>query len=160
MPSASTTPTGQPIDIKPHTSSVSPNSSAGDDNPQSASNGPSAPSSTTTPPLPPPPPPGPPGQHCCESGRPVLTDPITGQTVCSCQYDNHILNYQRLAASGGLPLGMYNPAAASAYGAPDGAFLPGLGPEQLQSAFYTPGVSVSLCFVLSFSVCSKIVKRA
>ncbi|KAI1285235.1 Homeobox protein caupolican [Halotydeus destructor] len=88
--------------------------------------------------------PGPP-RPCCESGRPMLTDPITGQTVCSCQYDNHILNYQRLAASGGLSLlGMYNPAsaygaAAAASAAADGAFLPGQGPEQLQSAFYPPG---------------------
>lgn len=77
----------------------------------------------------------------------MLTDPISGQTVCSCQYDSHILNYQRLAASGGLPLaGMYNPAVASAYGAPDGAFLSGLpGADQLQSSFCPPGVSVLLC---------------
>nr|XP_036215043.1 homeobox protein araucan-like isoform X2 [Bactrocera oleae] len=24
---------------------------------------------------------------CCDNGRPVMTDPMTGQTVCSCQYD-------------------------------------------------------------------------
>ncbi|RWS24907.1 homeobox protein caupolican-like protein [Leptotrombidium deliense] len=83
------------------------------------------------------------GQPCCESGRPVLTDPISGQTVCSCQYDSQLLNYQRLAASTALPLGMYNPAAAAAvYGAAAAAseqsFLPTLTPEQLQSAFYSP----------------------
>ena len=81
---------------------------------------------------------------CCESGRPVLTDPITGQTVCSCQYDAHLLNYQRLAASTGIPLGMYGPAAAAAYGAAAGGegFLP-IPPDQLQSAFYSPTVSLN-----------------
>ncbi|XP_018393939.1 PREDICTED: homeobox protein araucan [Cyphomyrmex costatus] len=28
------------------------------------------------------------GPGCCENGRPMMTDPVTGQTVCSCQYDN------------------------------------------------------------------------
>ncbi|XP_021002307.3 iroquois-class homeodomain protein IRX-6 isoform X1 [Parasteatoda tepidariorum] len=78
------------------------------------------------------------GQPCCESGRPVLTDPLTGQTVCSCQYDAQLLGYQRLAASG-LPLNVYGTAAAAAaaaaaYGSEQG-FLP-LSAEQ--SAFYSP----------------------
>ncbi|KAG8188686.1 hypothetical protein JTE90_003942 [Oedothorax gibbosus] len=78
------------------------------------------------------------GQPCCESGRPVLTDPLTGQTVCSCQYDAQLLGYQRLAASG-LPLNVYGSAAAAAaaaaaYGSEQG-FLP-LSAEQ--SAFYSP----------------------
>ncbi|RWS17874.1 homeobox protein caupolican-like protein [Dinothrombium tinctorium] len=132
--------TGQPIGVTPPTSaSESPG-------PGAASSG--LPSATTA--LPssesskkPPPPIPPSGQPCCESGRPVLTDPISGQTVCSCQYDTHLLNYQRLAASTALPLGMYNPAAAAAvYGAAaaagDQSFLPTLTPEQLQSAFYSP----------------------
>nr|USC30011.1 araucan Iroquois complex [Acanthoscurria geniculata] len=80
------------------------------------------------------------GQPCCESGRPVLTDPLTGQTVCSCQYDAQLLSYQRLAASG-LPLNMYGTAAAAAaaaaYGGEQG-FLP-LGTEQ--SAFYSPSAN-------------------
>ncbi|KAE8573633.1 iroquois isoform B [Halyomorpha halys] len=29
-----------------------------------------------------------PGSPCCEGGRPVLSDPSSGQTVCSCQYDH------------------------------------------------------------------------
>ncbi|KAH8019661.1 hypothetical protein HPB51_020472 [Rhipicephalus microplus] len=70
------------------------------------------------------------GTPCCESGRPVLTDPITGQTVCSCQYDAQLLNYQRLA---GLPINMYGTAAAYAG---DQGFLP-LGAAE-QSAFYSP----------------------
>lgn len=138
MPSASASSNnGLPIGVTPPTSSSSPGASD---------------SSSTMPPVSGPgptssgpggPPTNGPGQPCCESGRPVMTDPITGQTVCSCQYDNHILNYQRLAASGGLPLGMYNPAAASAYSqaVAEGGFLPGLSSEQMQSAFYPPGVS-------------------
>lgn len=85
---------------------------------------------------------GPPHHVCCETGRPVLADPLTGQTVCSCQYDAQLLNYQRLAASG-LPLNMYGTAAAAAaaaaaaYGGEQG-FLP-LGSEQ--SAFYSPSAN-------------------
>ena len=43
---------------------------------------------------------------CCETGRPIVTDPVTGQTVCSCQYD-------RLSASLQTGLG-YSPALAAA----------------------------------------------
>lgn len=49
-----------------------------------------------------------------------MTDPTTGQTICSCQYDAHILNYQRLIAAAGLPF-MYPPAAAAAAAAAYGA---------------------------------------
>ncbi|KAH9362622.1 hypothetical protein HPB48_001281 [Haemaphysalis longicornis] len=77
------------------------------------------------------------GTPCCESGRPVLTDPITGQTVCSCQYDAQLLNYQRLAASG-LPINMYGTAAAYAG---DQGFLPLGAAAAEQSAFYSPSVS-------------------
>ncbi|XP_064466912.1 homeobox protein araucan-like isoform X1 [Ornithodoros turicata] len=76
------------------------------------------------------------GTPCCESGRPVLTDPITGQTVCSCQYDAQLLNYQRLAASG-LPINMYGTAA---YAAGEQGFLP-LGTAAEQSAFYSPSAN-------------------
>ncbi|GIZ02072.1 uncharacterized protein CEXT_374171 [Caerostris extrusa] len=80
------------------------------------------------------------GQPCCESGRPVLTDPLTGQTVCSCQYDAQLLGYQRLAASGLPSTCTARPpppaAAAAAYGTEQG-FLP-LSAEQ--SAFYSPTV--------------------
>ncbi|XP_030571555.1 homeobox protein araucan [Drosophila novamexicana] len=57
--------------------------------------------------------------RCCDTGRTIYTDPVSGQTICSCQYD--MLNYQRLAAAGGLvagpggvPLGVY-PEGMSAY---------------------------------------------
>ncbi|CAG2106374.1 unnamed protein product [Medioppia subpectinata] len=124
MPSASApSTTGQATGATP-ASATSNSPGAGAITPVSIAGPPRAPSSATP---------------CCESGRPVLTDPITGQTVCSCQYDAHLLNYQRLAASTGLPLGMYGPAAAAAYGAAAGGegFLP-IPPEQLQSAFYSP----------------------
>ena len=62
---------------------------------------------------------------CCETGRPILTDPITGQSICSCQYDAHILNYQRLAAN--LPF-MYGPAAAAAAAAAAAYGTPGATP--------------------------------
>lgn len=79
----------------------------------------------------------PPGR-CCDTGRPLFTDPLTGQTVCSCQYD--LLSYQRLASAGVGPAGL---PALSMYSAPyaDGmaAYFPALGADQ--APFYTPSVS-------------------
>ncbi|XP_037084871.1 homeobox protein araucan-like [Pollicipes pollicipes] len=45
-----------------------------------------------------------PGQKCCDTGRVLYTDPVSGHAVCSCQYGapSHLLAYQRLAS--GLPL--------------------------------------------------------
>lgn len=80
---------------------------------------------------------GPPNSRCCDTGRPLFTDPITGQSVCSCQYD--LMGYQRLAGlPGGMPLSMYS----NAY--PEGfpPYLPALGAEQAQ--FYPNPVSTSL----------------
>lgn len=78
---------------------------------------------------------GPPNR-CCDSGRPLFTDPSTGQTVCSCQHEQ-MLNYQRLAQAslighGGMQLSMYNSAYAE--GLPTAAYLPGVGADQ--SHFY------------------------
>ncbi|XP_073843269.1 araucan [Musca autumnalis] len=42
------------------------------------------------------------GGTCCENGRPIMTDPVSGQTVCSCQYDSARLalsSYSRLPAA-------------------------------------------------------------
>lgn len=78
--------------------------------------------------------------RCCDTGRPLFTDPLTGQTVCSCQYD--LLSYQRLASAGVGPAGI---PALSMYSAPyaDGmaAYFPALGADQ--APFYTPSVSVN-----------------
>nr|CAD7569290.1 unnamed protein product [Timema californicum] len=78
--------------------------------------------------------PGAPPPRCCETGRPIYTDPLTGQTVCSCQYD--LLSYQRLASAG---VGAAGIPALSMYSAPyaDGmaAYFPALGADQ--APFYT-----------------------
>ncbi|KAK9882302.1 hypothetical protein WA026_020412 [Henosepilachna vigintioctopunctata] len=74
-------------------------------------------------------------QRCCDTGRPLFTDPISGQSVCSCQYE--LLGYQRLASAGvpGLP-------ALSMYSAPypEGmaAYFPALGADQ--APFYSTPV--------------------
>ncbi|XP_074032635.1 homeobox protein caupolican isoform X1 [Leptinotarsa decemlineata] len=67
--------------------------------------------------------------QCCESGRPLVTDPVTGQSVCSCQYDS-----ARLAAL------QYRNASVGMYGTPypstDQNPYPSIGVES--SAFYSP----------------------
>ncbi|XP_015602028.1 iroquois-class homeodomain protein IRX-3 isoform X2 [Cephus cinctus] len=102
---------------------------------------PGSPTTSVSPSQPHPPPSagGPPGGRCCDTGRPIFTDPLTGQTVCSCQYEL-LGGYQRL---GGLPtaaLSMYSApyAAAAAAAASEGmaAYFPALGAEQ--APFYTP----------------------
>lgn len=74
-------------------------------------------------------------QRCCDTGRPIYTDPISGQSVCSCQYE--LLGYQRLAGVPALP-------ALSMYSAPypEGmaAYFPALGADQ--APFYTSPVSL------------------
>nr|CAI5825199.1 unnamed protein product [Callosobruchus analis] len=76
-------------------------------------------------------------QRCCDTGRPLFTDPLTGQTVCSCQYE--LLGYQRLAGAAGVP----TLPALSMYSAPypEGmaAYFPALGADQ--PPFYTSAVS-------------------
>ncbi|XP_064640940.1 homeobox protein caupolican-like [Lineus longissimus] len=66
-------------------------------------------------------------KSCCEGGRPIMTDPATGQTVCSCQYTPSLLSYPRVA---GLPEGVYGQAG---YGATQ-AYVPFGGDP---STFYT-----------------------
>lgn len=88
---------------------------------------------------------GPPNR-CCDSGRPLFTDPSTGQTICSCQHEQ-MLNYQRLAQASfighgvgsAIQLSMYNPAYPD--GMPPG-YLPG-GAGADQSHFYPNLVSVN-----------------
>lgn len=77
---------------------------------------------------------------CCENGRPIMTDPHTGQTICSCQYGTALLNYSRVQS---LQEGVYgtSAAAAAAYAASAAQGYVPLGPEG--SAFYSPLVSVN-----------------
>ena len=67
---------------------------------------------------------------CCESGRPIMTDPNTGQTVCSCQYSSSLLSYPRVA---GLTDTVYSTAYAAQGYVPFGTD---------PSAFYSPLVSL------------------
>lgn len=71
---------------------------------------------------------------CCENGRPIMNDPVSGQTICSCQYDS-----ARLALSSYSRL----PSAAGVYGSPypstDQNPYPSIGVDS--SAFYSPLVS-------------------
>ncbi|XP_039286002.1 homeobox protein araucan isoform X2 [Nilaparvata lugens] len=117
-------------------SSAAPASPPGSIRPPPSSPGsPSPPSGG--PPLPPTPGGGGP-PRCCDTGRPLF-DPLTGQTICSCQYD--LLGYQRLAASSAaaLPgLGMYS----APYHEGMAAYLPGLGAEQ--SPFYASPAGLEL----------------
>lgn len=72
---------------------------------------------------------------CCENGRPIMTDPVSGQTVCSCQYDSARLalsNYSRMPTGG---VGVYGTAYPSTEQNP----YPSIGVDS--SAFYTPLVS-------------------
>ncbi|XP_075228930.1 iroquois-class homeodomain protein mirror [Lycorma delicatula] len=87
-------------------------------------------------PSPPGPPPAP--GRCCDTGRPLFTDPLTGQSVCSCQYD--LLGYQRLAQGAAtLPgLSMYS----APYPEGMAAYFPALGADQ--PPFYTSPAGLEL----------------
>lgn len=70
---------------------------------------------------------------CCENGRPIMTDPHTGQTVCSCQYGSGLLSaYSRVP---GLTDSMYSTTPYPSQG-----YVP-LGTDP--SAFYSPLVCIS-----------------
>lgn len=73
--------------------------------------------------------------NCCENGRRIITDPVSGQTVCSCQYDS-----ARLALSG---YSRIPTAGVSVYGTPypstDQNPYQSIGVDS--SAFYSPLVS-------------------
>ncbi|XP_075161655.1 araucan [Haematobia irritans] len=69
---------------------------------------------------------------CCENGRPIITDPVSGQTVCSCQYDSARLalsSYSRLPAAS---VGVYG----TPYPSTDQNPYQSIGVDS--SAFYSP----------------------
>ena len=73
-----------------------------------------------------------PPTSCCENGRPIITDPHTGQSVCSCQYGSSFLSaYSRVP---GLGESMYTSPHYATQG-----YMP-LNTDS--SAFYSPLVSV------------------
>ncbi|XP_053955151.1 homeobox protein araucan [Anastrepha ludens] len=72
------------------------------------------------------------GGSCCENGRPIMTDPVSGQTVCSCQYDSARLalsSYSRLPAAS---VGVYG----TPYPSTDQNPYQSIGVDS--SAFYSP----------------------
>lgn len=76
------------------------------------------------------------GTSCCENGRPIMTDPVSGQTVCSCQYDSARLalsSYSRIQTAG---VGVYG----TPYPSTDQNPYPSIGVDS--SAFYSPLVSI------------------
>ena len=86
---------------------------------------------------------------CCENGRPIMTDPHTGQTICSCQYGTALLNYSRVQ---GLPEGVYGSSAA-AYAAQAAQAAQGYVPLGTEgSAFYAPLVSQTWYSWLQFKI--------
>lgn len=79
------------------------------------------------------------GTSCCENGRPIMTDPVSGQTVCSCQYDSARLalsGYSRIPAGG---------VYGSPYPSTDQNPYPSIGVDS--SAFYSPLVSIFKHFI-------------
>lgn len=94
--------------------------------------------------------------RCCDTGRPIFHDPITGQTVCSCQYE--FLNYQRLAS--GVPLSMYSAPysdAAAATAAGMAAYFPALAADQ--PPFYPNAVSITAIIVNNTICRANMIKR-
>ncbi|XP_060656336.1 homeobox protein caupolican [Drosophila nasuta] len=73
---------------------------------------------------------------CCENGRPIITDPVSGHTVCSCQYDSARLTlggYSRMALpAAGVGVGVYGGPYPSNEQNP----YPSIGVDN--SAFYSP----------------------
>ncbi|XP_053955302.1 homeobox protein caupolican [Anastrepha ludens] len=73
---------------------------------------------------------------CCENGRPIMTDPVSGQTVCSCQYDSARLalsSYSRMPGAGAAAgVGVYGTPYPSTEQNP----YPSIGVDS--SAFYSP----------------------
>ena len=92
---------------------------------------------------------------CCENGRPIMTDPVSGQTVCSCQYDSARLalsSYPRLSTSG---VGVYG----TPYPSTDQNPYPSIGVDS--SAFYSPLVSATFIYQLDIILqkyCSYLLK--
>ncbi|CAL4114473.1 unnamed protein product [Meganyctiphanes norvegica] len=74
-----------------------------------------------------------PGSGCCEGGRTIMTDPVSGQPVCSCQYDRLSLGaYPRIGSGLGASGGVYGTTYTTSEQNP----YPSIGMDS--SAFYSP----------------------
>lgn len=79
------------------------------------------------------------GSGCCEGGRTIMTDPVSGQPVCSCQYDRLAIgSYSRIGSSLGATGGVYGTTYTSSEQNP----YPSIGMDS--SAFYNPLVSTGV----------------
>nr|ACI49802.1 iroquois A isoform 1 [Branchiostoma floridae] len=67
---------------------------------------------------------------CCEAGRPIMSDPHTGQAVCSCQYEGRV--------AGLVPPRVGEMSLSSVYGSPYAGqgYIASFGADP--SAFYSP----------------------
>ncbi|XP_066290380.1 iroquois-class homeodomain protein IRX-4-like isoform X4 [Branchiostoma lanceolatum] len=67
---------------------------------------------------------------CCEAGRPIMSDPHTGQAVCSCQYEGRV--------AGLVPPRVGEMSLSSVYGSPYAGqgYIAAFGADP--SAFYSP----------------------
>ena len=93
-------------------------------------NAPSAPSTPSTP-----------STSCCETGRPVATDPVTGQAICSCQYEPGAAG--RPGALGGYPrlaAGSSSISHSAAYAGGEQAPYPSIG---VDGSYFAAFVSIS-----------------
>ncbi|XP_070001553.1 homeobox protein araucan isoform X1 [Penaeus vannamei] len=73
------------------------------------------------------------GSGCCEGGRTIMTDPVSGQSVCSCQYDRLALgSYPRIGSGLGASGTVYGTTYTSSEQNP----YPSIGMDS--SAFYSP----------------------
>lgn len=93
------------------------------------------------------------GTPCCETGRPVVTDPVTGQSVCSCQYERLQASLQQAAVAAaaaarmhGVHPGVYGAAYPSSEQNP----YPSLGMDT-SAAFYSSLVSHFISILLTFN---------
>lgn len=97
----------------------------------------------------------PPATSCCENGRPIMTDPVSGQTVCSCQYDSARLalsSYSRIPTGS---VGVYGTPYPSTEQNP----YPSIGVDS--SAFYSPLVSTTDYFYRNrIEICTLISKTS
>uniref|UniRef100_A0A1B0GA59 Uncharacterized protein n=1 Tax=Glossina morsitans morsitans TaxID=37546 RepID=A0A1B0GA59_GLOMM len=84
-----------------------------------------------------------PAPPCCNNGRPMITDPVTGQSVCSCQYEPNpssrlaaLGSYSRLASATPITAGVGMSVFGSTYPSNDQNPYPSITVESA-TPFYT-----------------------
>ncbi|KAL9905151.1 uncharacterized protein ACN427_004064 isoform 2-T3 [Glossina fuscipes fuscipes] len=84
-----------------------------------------------------------PAPPCCDNGRPMITDPVTGQSVCSCQYEPNpssrlaaLGSYSRLTSATPITAGVGMSVFGSTYPSNDQNPYPSITVESA-TPFYT-----------------------